>query len=496
VAAQLQHPTVKLNGAGVISHARAAQDNWRSISIRERLSYLRRIRNSIAHNPRPLVEAVRLTRNRCPDSEILVSEVLPFLDAIKFLEREAQVLLRRSHPAEAGRPFWLSGIELEIDREPVGVALIIAASNYPLFLPGVQLVQALAAGNAVLIKPGSGASPAMLSLRAYFISAGLPPELVTVVDESAETAKDLIVAGADKIWLTGSAGTGRAVAQIAAATLTPLVCELSGCGTGVVLPEADAALAARAVAFGLELNQSQTCMRPHRLLVHHSLEADFTRELLSRLSSVRISLKVELADELQMLVNNARCHGALQLLGNVKDDAATPFVLTNVAPDSELWSADIFAPVIALNTFGSIEKAVQLHNDCAYGLVTSVFGPETNARAIASRLKAGTVVVNDVIVPTADPRLPFSGRGNSGYGTTRGAEGLLEFTRPKAVTTRRWGYRHLDRSHRSDAAIFSGAIAVAHDRDVINRFRAALNALKAGLRRGSNSQRSSPHESN
>lgn len=496
MAAQIQYPTPALSAQDVVLRARAAHEEWRSVSVSERLSCLRRVRHRIAQNPRALVEAILLTRTGCTHSEILVSEVLPFLDAVKFLEREAESLLGSSRSGKAARPFWLSGVELEVRREPVGVALIIAPSNYPLFLPGVQAVQALAAGNAVVIKPGSGASPAMLCLRDYFNAAGLSPELATVVDESAQTATELISAGIDKIWLTGSADTGRIVAKIAAETLTPLVCELSGCGAVVLLPGANPALAARATVFGLELNQAQTCMRPHRLLVHHSLEAAFTRELLSRLSPLRIRLKAKTAAQLYRLVLAARCQGALQLSGDMHDDVATPFVLTNVAVDSELWNADIFAPVVALNSFRTIDQAVSLHNSCDYGLTTSIFGPETDAREIAARLKAGTVVVNDVIVPTADPRLPFSGRGDSGHGTTRGAEGLLEFTCPKAVTVRRSGYRHLDTTHPSDASMFNAAITVAHGQDLTNRLRAVVEACKAGLRRRSILQRSSTDVAN
>lgn len=478
---------------GALSRARAAQSAWRALSARQRLSHLRRMRNSIAQNPQPLLEAIRLTRSGRPDSELLVSEVLPFLDAIRFLELKAEKLLRPVRAENATRPIWLTGMNLEVHREPLGVVLIIAPSNYPLFLPGVQLVQALAAGNAALVKPGIGASPAMLALENCAIAAGIPLSLITILDESPETASDAIIAGVDKIWLTGSATTGRKVAKLASETLTPLVCELSGCDAVILLPGVDPALAARAIAFGLRLNNSQTCMRPHRVLVHKSLEVTLMQELKSRLSELKIGASQATAERLQMLVQDARRQGAIQLQGSYDGEAIAPFILTDVAPDSPLWNADIFAPVLAVNTFENTDQAVQLHNACAYGLTASVFGPEPQARDIAQQLVAGAVVINDLIVPTADPRLPFSGRKQSGYGSSRGAEGLLEFTQPKALSVRRSEYNHLDRPEPSDAAMFLGAISALHSQSLINRFRGALHAVRAALRRYSKSQRSDSH---
>lgn len=309
MAANVQPDVTAASVLGSISRARAGQVSWSGLAIRQRLAHLRRMRNAIALNPRPLLEAIRLSRSGRNESEVLVSEVLPFLDATKFLETKAEKLLRTVRVDNATRPLWLRGVELEIHREPVGVVLIIAPSNYPFFLPGVQLVQALAAGNAALIKPGAGTSPAMLALHRYADAAGFPPNLVTVLDESPAAAMDAIAAGVDKVWLTGSARTGRTIAKLASETLTPMVCELSGCDAAILLPGGDPELAARAVTFGLALNNSQTCMRPHRLLVHRSLESAFRRELLERLSELRIPLKAETGARLRKLLQDAQRSG-------------------------------------------------------------------------------------------------------------------------------------------------------------------------------------------
>ena len=165
------------------------------------------------------------------------------------------------------RPFWLRRVTAETRREPLGVVLIIAPANYPLFLPGVQALQALAAGNAVLWKPAPGGMAAAEALRDVLVGCGLDPALLQLLDESPQAAVDAIAAGVDKVFLTGSAATGTAVLYQLAAHLTPAVMELSGCDAVFVLPGAEVERTVAALAFGLRLNGSATCMAPRRLFL-------------------------------------------------------------------------------------------------------------------------------------------------------------------------------------------------------------------------------------
>ena len=147
------------------------------------------------------------------------------------------------------------------------MVLIIAPANYPLFLPGVQALQALAAGNAVLWKPAVGGTAPAEALRDVLVGCGLDPALLQVLGESPQAADDAIAAGVDKVFLTGSAATGTAVLTQLAAHRTPAVMELSGCDAVFVLPGAAIDRVAAAVAFGLRLNGSATCMAPRRLFL-------------------------------------------------------------------------------------------------------------------------------------------------------------------------------------------------------------------------------------
>ncbi|HEV2456594.1 MAG TPA: aldehyde dehydrogenase family protein, partial [Verrucomicrobiae bacterium] len=151
--------------------ARRAQAIWRRTPLNQRLALVRKLRHLIAEKAAVLAKAAADARGR-PLSESLVSEVLPLADACLFLERNATKILATRRLGRQGRPIWLNGVHSEIHREPLGVILIIGPGNYPLLLPGVQLVQALVAGNAVLLKPGIGGTAAARQLLELIVRAG------------------------------------------------------------------------------------------------------------------------------------------------------------------------------------------------------------------------------------------------------------------------------------------------------------------------------------
>jgi aldehyde dehydrogenase (NAD+) len=149
----------------------------------------------------------------------------------------------------------------------------------------------------------------------------------------------------------------------------------------------------------------------------------------------------------------------------------------------EITRADVFAPVVSLIEAGSMLEALALYEACPYALTASVFcaaKDEAKAKKLAGRLRAGTVVINDLIAPTADARVPFCGRGASGFGATRGAEGLLEMTAVKTVIVRRGGaMRHLVATRASDAGLLAGMIEAVHGGGWRERWRAVMRVLTA-----------------
>jgi acyl-CoA reductase-like NAD-dependent aldehyde dehydrogenase len=406
--------------------ARAAQAEWAPLPLGERLRVVRGIRHGIAANAGSLARAAGGGVTR-PEAEVLSSEVAPLADACRFLEHEARHLLSPRRLGSEGRPAWLSGVTAEVRREPLGIVLVIAPATYPLFLPGVQTLQALAAGNAVLWKPGPGGSAAAGAFATLAAAAGLPPGLLAILGEEPAAARQAISRGVDKVLLTGSAATGREVLADLAGRLVPATMELSGCDPLFVLPGADLDRVARAVRYGQTLHGGATCIAPRRILAPPELARDLEERL-----------------------------GPPPGLGNV--------TITAVA---------------------TIDEALAEAARSPYALGASIFGPEPEAATLAPRVRAGVVVINDVIVPTAAPRLPFGGRGESGFGVTRGAEGLLELTAPKVIVTRRSPRLfHLEDSHPGDAELFRAYLTLTHARGLRARLRGGLDLARSLVRRG------------
>lgn len=411
-----------------MSALRAAQARWRDERLASRGSIFRRVRALVAERSARLVGLA--AGGRCA-AEVLTSEVVPLAEAARFLEKKGALILRPRRVGAGGAPVWLRGTSATVRREPWGVVMIIAPSNYPLLLPGVQLFQALMAGNAVVLKPGAGGLAAAEALAEILCDAGLNPALVSVVNE------EKITPDADKVFFTGSAETGATILGELAPRLVPATMELSGCDAVFVRADADFALAADAIAFGLRLNSGRTCIAPRRVFVSRAQAAVFEKMLVER----GVALRGE---------REGAWDDAAELIG-VRDD----------------------------------EEALALAAKSAYALGASIFSrDEKAARVLAMRVAAGVVVINDMIVPTADARLPFGGRGRSGFGVTRGPEGLLEMTWPKVIATRAGNWRpHFENPRAGDAEFFAAYLEAVHGGSFGARMRARVRLIGAAARR-------------
>ena len=372
----------------------------------ERLRIVREIRHFIAESADSLAVAAAAVSGR-PLAEKLVSEVLPLADACRWLERNAARVLAPRRCKKRGCPLWMRGISFEVQRQPFGLVLVVGPGNYPLFLPAVHSLHALVAGNAVLLKPAFGTRDVALNFAKLAWAAGVDPELLTILPETIEAAHNAFADGVDKVIFTGSSENGRDVLANLAQTNTPSVMELSGEDAVVVFADADFDLVVRALNFGARLNDGETCIAPRRLIVEQSV-ADDLRTRLTR-------------------------DGVAQL----------PF-----------------------DVFQDEQTAIDQIHSTRFALGVSIFsGNITRTRAVAARIKTGFVLINDLIVPTADPRMPFGGVKGSGFGSTRGSEGLLEMTFPHVVAMRRGSsYRHFDETGTDDARFFSLYIRAAHGR--------------------------------
>lgn len=458
----------------------AAQARWAATTLSDRLAIVRTARHFMASRSASFAEVISPALVRSP-ADTLVTELLPLLDAMRFLERRAHRVLASRALGSAGRPLWLTGVQSQVQRVPLGHILVIGPANFPLFLPGVQTVQALIAGNSVTWKPGTGGERVARLVASILREAGLPRGILQITGESVEAAQNALAQRPHKVIFTGSFESGRKVLHTLAETATPSVMELSGADAVIVLPSADLALAARAIAFGLRLNGAEVCMSPRRLVATRQTLTSLRPLLAAELADVPpVKLNARTSASLGTLIESAKAAGAT-LSGEFQPDAQRPLLVENACPEMAIAARDIFAPVLSLLEAPSVLDMPTIVNSCPYALAGAIFGNLREAQSLANQLHVGTVVLNDLIAPTADPRIPFGGRGRSGFGATRGAEGLLEMTATRSVLARRKGIaRHYAPLRAGQASIVAGLIGFLHGGTLPARLKALRGLGRAG----------------
>lgn len=465
-----------------IDQARSAQSWWRNRSVRQRSSAIGRLPDQIARSQHDLLALS--PRQNATRAEVLSSELFPLADACRYTAKIAKRALAPTQGSVRYGAWWMGGVGVRTSREPWGTVLILAPSNYPLYLPGVQLVQALAAGNAVILKPAPGCEAMLARFQKCLVQAGVPAELHPMIDSSVAAAQSAMAHGVDKVFLTGSAETGRAVLAELLPSMTPSTMELGGCDAVFVTENADLGRVARCVAFGLTLNGGATCIAPRRLFVTAGQTDRLIELLLKELHenpSQSFGVPASVCHRVVRCVTQALADGASLAFGEVPHEHAAQMpalVLRDVCPHMAIAREDLFGPVLSILTMDNMAAALEADGQCPYSLGASIFGSSQDAAYWATRVNAGCVVINDVIVPTADPRVAFGGRQHSGWGVTRGWEGLVEMTRPKTVCTRYGNWLpHLDRSNANNEQLIGNLLKLFHARGFSERTAAVANIL-------------------
>jgi aldehyde dehydrogenase (NAD+) len=338
--------------------------------------------------------------------------------------------------------------------EPLGVTVHIAPWNYPLLLAVRSVAPALAAGNAVVLKPASLTPLTAVAFARLAKEAGVPDGILNVVPGNGAEVGEALVEDprCRSVTFTGSGEVGHRIAELAARRLLPLTLELGGKGPVLVFPDADLDRAAKGVGYGIFQNAGQMCWAASRLLVHESVRAPLLEKVRAIAEGLKIGpgtqdgvemgplVSVDQVERVLGFVEDARVSGGSVLTGGTKVNApplgagnfVRPTVLTDLPPTARAAREEVFGPVLSVASFTDVEDAVQRANDSSYGLLAGVWTRDlATAHTVARRLECGLVVVNEA--PLSYPQTPFGGVKGSGVGFEQGRRAVETYTRRKNV---------------------------------------------------------------
>jgi acyl-CoA reductase-like NAD-dependent aldehyde dehydrogenase len=427
--------------AAAVARARAAQPAWAKLSYNDRARFILRAREIVLEQVDEIANLISRETGK-PVTEAIAMEVVPTLDLMHYFAANAKQILKRKRVG-LGQYNYMARTSYLVYK-PLGVVGIISPWNFPWATPLDEVVMALMAGNAVVVKPSELTPLTALKIADVFRQAQLPDGLLEIVTGDGSTGSALVEAGVNKIMFTGSVNTGKRVAEAAAKHLTPVVLELGGKDPMIVFEDANLENAARAAIWGAFCNSGQACASIERCYVHESIAAKFV-DLVVKETKLLKQDKPSTGDidvgamtnqeQLEIVedhVSDAVAHGAEVRTGGHRLNKSEgwfhePTVVTGVDHSMKLMRDETFGPVLPIMTFRTEEEALRLANDSIYGLTASVFtGSIDRGKRIAEQLDAGTVMVNEVVYTHAVAQTPWGGVKQSGYGRTHGSLGLLE----------------------------------------------------------------------
>lgn len=484
----------------LLLQAQKVQIAWAKLRVEERCARIAVLKKKMLEARDILADTV-VRESGKPRVEAKFADVFVALDTADYFAKHGPALLRsepiphRSTPAK-----FKSGSLLH---EPLGVLAIISSWNYPLAIPIGQIIPAVAAGNAVLCKTSDFTPECGALVERLFRDAGFPEGLVTVLQGGGDVGQALIEAHPDKLFFTGSVFTGRHVAEACARELIPSVLELGGKDAMVVLSDADMDVTTSAAVWGSFTNCGQVCLSLERIFVESAVSEEFLRRCVEKTQKLQLGpgnnprsdvgplIRPQHVQRMSELIADAVQHGAKVLCGgrprpDLGPGFFEPSVLTGLDSSMHLFRDETFGPILAVQVVRDAEEAIRLANDTEFALAASVWTRDSaRGKAIAQRLRAGTVMVNDALSGFAIAEAPHGGTGLSGWGKTHGRAGLMEMVHLKYMEVDRlpgvekpWWYRYgADLEDAADAVLrfeFSGSLMA--------RLRHARAAMKSAFR--------------
>ena len=413
---------------------------WAARGHAERSQYLNLAADAVEANAEALAELLSREQGKPlngPNARFEVGACAGWLRATAAFELEPETLVEED------------GNHAELHYRPLGVVGAIGPWNWPMMISIWQLAPALRMGNTVVMKPSEYTPLSVLAL-AEVLNTVLPADVLHVVPGGRDVGEALSAhAGIDKVMFTGSTATGKAIIRSSADTVKRLTLELGGNDAGIVLPDTDPKAAAQDLFWGAFINTGQTCAALKRLYVHEDIYDDVCAALTEVAEQMPMGVGLDENNVLGPLQNKAQYDIVAKLVQAAKDSGAR--VLTGGNPDegqpgyfypatlvadidndNPLVAEEQFGPALPIIKYSTVDEAVAMANGLKVGLGASVWSSDpAKAREVAARIEAGTVWINKH--GAIDPRVPFGGAKQSGYGLEFGVEGLKQLGSPQVI---------------------------------------------------------------
>ena len=464
--------------AGLVAQAREAQASWAKVPVKRRAAYVRAMRDRIAARADGICELILHATGKTR-IDAMTTEVMPLALAASWYARTAPRVMKPRR-LRGGHPFFFFKSS-RVERVPWGVVGIISPWNYPFGIPLHDVLTALLAGNAVILKAATQTQSVGEAVADVVRSSGLPGGLFHLVAMPGTVAgRAMIAAGVDKLCFTGSTEAGRDVMRVAAEGPVPVSLELGGSDAMIVLDDANLDRAVGGALWAGTSNAGQSCAAVERVFVVEKVYAAFREKLVRRVAGLRVGpdrdFDVDVGSlsspaqkkKVDGMVKEALAHGAriIASSGNSEGLFHPVVILESDDGRGKILHEEIFGPVIVLAKVRDEAEAITRANDSPYGLSASVWTRSNRrGRQVASQLAVGTVTLNDHMMSHGMAETPWGGCRGSGFSRTHGEAGLLEMSRIR-VTVR-------DRMHRAPRAMWWHP----HSRHVYEGFRAGVTAL-------------------